>query len=70
MRIEDWLAVFDFRGQAADRHRIPSFALGDGTGRRDNAIFALGPFPSFSLCATHFQNLHGRQINSEDYIHA
>lgn len=49
MRIEDWLAIFNLFGQAANRYGIPSVALGDYTRRRDNARLALSPLPAFTL---------------------
>ena len=41
--------MFDLVGQATDCNGIPSFALCDRARRRDNAILALSPFPTFPL---------------------
>ena len=49
MRIEDGLTMFDFLGQAADRHSTPSFALRNHLRCCNDAMLALGPLPLFPL---------------------
>lgn len=49
MRIEDWLTVFDFFGQATDCNGTPSVPLRDRARCRDNAMLALSPLPAFPL---------------------
>ena len=63
--------MFDLVGQATDCNGVPSFVLCDHARRRDNAMLALSPFPTFPLGDTQSSISQTQKAHiSRDYTNA